>query len=150
MEEASALALIGAKQMACAYASTSTRTPTGPRRQDANPAGRAQPGAQCHRGDERGRVPASRANVFDQGQSARRWSKRAWPTPGRDIPEIATQLFQPFVTTKRQGMGLGLSISRTIIEAHGGELWVEPNPGGGSIFCFTLRAAVKEQPEMSE
>jgi len=64
--------------------------------------------------------------------------------------QIATQLFQPFVTTKRQGMGVGLSISRTIIEAHGGELWVEPNPGGGSIFCFTLRAAVKEQPEDAE
>ena len=53
-------------------------------------------------------------------------------------PEIAGQLFQPFVTTKRQGMGVGLSISRTIVESHGGRIWVEPNPTGGAIFHFTL------------
>ncbi len=55
-------------------------------------------------------------------------------------PEVAEQLFQPFVTTKRHGMGVGLSISRTIVEAHGGRIWVEPNPGGGTIFHFTLVA----------
>ena len=59
-------------------------------------------------------------------------------------PDIAAQLFQPFVTTKPQGMGVGLSISRTIIEAHGGQIWTEPNPGGGAIFKFTLRALSKE------
>jgi two-component system sensor kinase FixL len=59
-------------------------------------------------------------------------------------PEIAKQLFQPFVTTKRQGMGVGLSISRTIIEAHGGRLWVEPNPGGGTVFRFTLKSVNRE------
>jgi len=58
-------------------------------------------------------------------------------------PEVAEQLFQPFITTKRHGMGVGLSISRTIIEAHGGRIWGEANPGGGTIFNFTL-AAVKE------
>lgn len=58
-------------------------------------------------------------------------------------PEIAEQLFTPFITTKRQGMGVGLSISRTIVEAHGGRIWAEANPGGGTIFHFTL-TVVKE------
>ena len=60
-------------------------------------------------------------------------------------PEIAAQLFQPFVTTKRTGMGVGLSISRTIVEAHGGRIWLEPNPGGGAIFRFTLQAVGKDE-----
>jgi two-component system, LuxR family, sensor kinase FixL len=59
-------------------------------------------------------------------------------------PELMSQLFQPFVTNKRHGMGVGLSICRTIVEAHGGQIMVEPNPGGGTIFRFTLRAASGE------
>jgi two-component system sensor kinase FixL len=54
-------------------------------------------------------------------------------------PQVAARLFQPFTTTKRQGMGVGLSISRTIIEAHGGQLVADPNPGGGTVFRFTLK-----------
>jgi two-component system sensor kinase FixL len=60
-------------------------------------------------------------------------------------PDMTAQLFQPFVTTKRHGMGVGLSISRTIVEAHGGQIDVEPNPVGGTIFCFTLRAVTNEE-----
>lgn len=52
--------------------------------------------------------------------------------------EIASQLFQPFVTTKPGGMGIGLSISKRIIEAHGGELTVRRNKAGGATFTFTL------------
>jgi two-component system sensor kinase FixL len=59
-------------------------------------------------------------------------------------PEILEKLFQPFVTTKRQGMGVGLSISRTIIEAHGGKLWAEPNPDGGTAFRLTLKSLTGE------
>jgi two-component system, LuxR family, sensor kinase FixL len=62
-------------------------------------------------------------------------------------PEVAAHLFQPFVTTKRKGMGLGLSICRTIVEAHGGKIWVEGRPGGGTIFRFTLHVANDEEPD---
>jgi two-component system sensor kinase FixL len=58
-------------------------------------------------------------------------------------PEVASQLFQPFVTTKSQGMGVGLSISRTIIESHGGSIAQRPNPGGGTVFFFTLPTMTK-------
>lgn len=54
--------------------------------------------------------------------------------------EVLDQLFQPFITTKRDGMGVGLSISRTIVEAHGGRIWCESSPGGGARFAFTLRS----------
>jgi two-component system sensor kinase FixL len=60
-------------------------------------------------------------------------------------PEIRAQLFQPFVTTKRHGMGVGLSISRTIVEAHGGRIWAETNPDGGTVFNLTLRAVPVEE-----
>ena len=52
--------------------------------------------------------------------------------------ELAGRLFEAFATTRRDGMGLGLSISRMIIESHGGQIWHEPAAGGGAAFCFTL------------
>jgi C4-dicarboxylate-specific signal transduction histidine kinase len=56
-------------------------------------------------------------------------------------PVLVTQIFQPFVTSKPDGMGIGLSLSRTIVEAHGGRLWAEPNRGPGATFRFSLLAA---------
>jgi two-component system sensor kinase FixL len=61
---------------------------------------------------------------------------------GPGLPqEIQEKLFEPFVTTKASGLGVGLSICRVIIEAHGGKLQARDNPGGGTIFTFTLPRA---------
>jgi PAS domain S-box-containing protein len=77
--------------------------------------------------DQLDRHPAVRISVEDRGVGLR--------------SEHADQLFEPFYTTKAHGMGLGLAISRSIIEAHGGRLWAEVNPGPGATFSFALPAA---------
>ncbi len=67
---------------------------------------------------------------------------------GPGLPEhVAERLFQPFVTTKAQGLGMGLAICRTIVEAHGGRLWAESNPGGGALFLFMLPVSEKEMED---
>ena len=53
-------------------------------------------------------------------------------------PDIAPELFGMYVTTKAEGMGIGLNICRTVIERFGGSLWHEPTPGGGASFIFTM------------
>jgi signal transduction histidine kinase len=58
--------------------------------------------------------------------------------------EVADHLFEPFISTKRNGMGLGLSICRSIVEAHGGKLWTRSDMHSGTIFSFTLAGVVSE------
>jgi PAS domain S-box-containing protein len=69
---------------------------------------------------------------------------------GKGIPaDQIEQIFHAFVTTKSAGSGMGLAISRTIVESHNGKLWAEANPGRGATFCFTLPApgdAGRSQP----
>jgi two-component system sensor kinase FixL len=68
---------------------------------------------------------------------------------GCGIPqEVREALFSPFQSSKAEGMGIGLSISRTIVEAHGGKIWAEDRDGGGTVFRFTLRMA--EPPSHDE
>src|SRR6202023_2152004 len=57
---------------------------------------------------------------------------------GIGLPEHPDRIFEAFFTTKSQGTGMGLSISRTIVESHGGRLWATANPGRGATFQFTL------------
>ena len=66
---------------------------------------------------------------------------------GPGLPdEVRAKLFQPFVSTKKTGMGVGLSICHAIIAAHDGRLWAEPNPEGGTIFHLSLPTGGADRP----
>ena len=54
--------------------------------------------------------------------------------------EAKAHMFEPFFSTKPDGMGLGLHISRSIVEAHGGHMWATPNEGRGTVFHFSLQS----------
>jgi signal transduction histidine kinase len=64
-------------------------------------------------------------------------------------PAVSNRLFEPFVTTKREGMGLGLLVTRSIVESHGGRIWATPNPDHGTTFTFTLPVAQKKRAPAS-
>jgi signal transduction histidine kinase len=65
-------------------------------------------------------------------------------------PSVANRLFEPFVTTKREGMGMGLFVIRSIVQNHGGKIWATPNPDHGTTFSFTIPAAQKRAARVSK
>lgn len=98
------------------------------------------------------------ASSAESAGEARRWVELSVADIGCGISdEVAPRLFTPFFTTRSDGMGLGLSLCRTVVEQHGGALLFEPNRPRGTVFRFTLPAAVaaaplparEEQPSLS-
>jgi C4-dicarboxylate-specific signal transduction histidine kinase len=84
--------------------------------------------------DDRKRLLIIRSDAHDGGPL-----KVSFEDNGIGIaPQMMARLFEPFFTTRAQGIGMGLAISRSIIEAHGGRLWAESLPGKGAVFQFTL------------
>jgi signal transduction histidine kinase len=86
----------------------------------------------CGHRETRDEMPGALLSVQDSGTGLK--------------PEEMDRLFEAFYTTKPHGMGMGLAISRAIIEAHGGLLWAEPNQGPGATFLFSLPGAGNAAP----
>jgi two-component system sensor histidine kinase DctS len=86
-------------------------------------------------------IEVKKAGVHKDRPASQAWLEFAVSDVGHGISdEVKRQLFTPFFTTKREGMGLGLSMCRTVVEQHGGFLAFEPNRPQGTIFRFTLPA----------
>jgi PAS domain S-box-containing protein len=79
------------------------------------------------------------------------WVELAVVDSGHGIePDKLPRLFEPFYTTKPNGMGMGLSIARTIVEAHKGRIWAENNPSGGAVFRIALPALREQESGISD
>ncbi len=118
----------------------------GRRRPHPGPAGRRQPDPQRNRRHARGRRPRPsprrrHGSRRDSGGGRGGAAVRIAVTDNGPGVLPGTDVFAPFVTTKAGGMGIGLSVSRSIVEAHGGRIWTEPAGDGGAVFAFTLPVA---------
>jgi two-component system sensor kinase FixL len=90
-------------------------------------------------------VPPDRRRLTIEAHPAGQFVEVSVRDTGHGItPDNMSRLFSPFFTTKADGMGLGLSISRSIIEAHSGRLWAESEPGVGTSFYFSLPVIRKD------
>jgi signal transduction histidine kinase len=93
------------------------------------------------------RPPSERRLVVKTGQDSGNLVEVSVSDRGIGIPEERLeQVFEPFFSTKPQGIGMGLPICRSIVTAHGGHLWAENNADGGATFQFTLPVAGGEKP----
>ena len=82
------------------------------------------------------------------GDGRKKWLEFSVADLGDGIPlEVQRQLFNPFFTTKVEGMGLGLSLCRTVVEQHGGVLWFEPNRPRGTVFHCSFAAHRSGPPD---
>ncbi len=86
------------------------------------------------RQDKASETPAVEVEVIDRGHGI--------------ASEVAERLFSPFFSTKAEGMGMGLNICRTVVESHGGKLTYAANPGGGTVFRFTVPASAVMPPQL--
>ena len=92
--------------------------------------------------DSKTRNVIVRARMVGRGE----WAELSVNDTGPGLSqEVTEKLFQPFVTTKDSGMGVGLSICRTIVENHGGRMWAQSEPGHGASFRLTVPVAQRAQ-----